>query len=190
MGDGVVLHELAASCGKVRAGAGAGWGVPRLSGWRTSCETCSTRSRRGDTIFAPAMLELEPTQADGVRPAQALPEGAGEPAGVHERAGCADDEQRVGAGVAAEPCFLQGDERLPGGLGAELYGGVRTVVATGRRQGLSALAALCAMGGNCGLIGPRQLRLGLPPHLCPFCQLCVQKRVERGEGIDASYPTQ
>ena len=54
--------------------------------------------------------------------AQPLPEGAGAVAGVHERPGGADDEQRVGAGLAADRSFPQGDERLPGGVG---WGSVR-----------------------------------------------------------------
>lgn len=70
--------------------------------------------------------------------AQALPEGAGAVAGAHEQPGGADNERRVGAGFAAKHDLPQGNERLPGG---GLYGGVRTVVSTGHRQGFTAPAA-------------------------------------------------
>ena len=70
---------------------------------------------------------------------EALLGAAGAVAGSHERPGRADDEKRIGAGLAAERELPQDDERLPAGVACEVG---QTVVGMGHRQGSAVLGAL------------------------------------------------
>ena len=195
VGEGAVLHELAASRAKsvperVMAGARPEVWVADLFGSQqghgTQAQVCLAHQVRdvqyaidaGDTIFAPAMLEflkravhlgrkrervkdstmqrhrrellkrlatvleLEPTQADGIR--------------LHKRytkvqaqllVFMSDREVPTTNNVSEQALRMSAVFRkVTNGFrvewGAELYGGVRTVVATGRRQGFTALAAI------------------------------------------------
>ena len=195
VGEGAVLHELAASRAKsvperVMAGARPEVWVADLFGSQQGhgeqAQVCLAHQVRdvqyaidaGDAIFAPAMLEflqravhlgrkraqvkdrtmqrhrrellkrlaavleLEPTQADGIRLRKRYVK-------VREQllVFMSDREVPTTNNVSEQALRLSAVFRkVTNGFrvewGAELYGGVRTVVATGRRQGFTALAAL------------------------------------------------
>ena len=89
-----------------------------------------------------AVLELEPTQADGIRLRKRYLK-------VREQllVFMSDREVPTTNNVSEQALRMSVDFRkVKNGFqvewGAELYGGVRTVVATGRQQGFTALAAL------------------------------------------------
>ena len=195
VGEGAVLHELAASRAKsvperVMAGARPEVWVADLFGSQqghgSKAQVCLAHQVRdvqyaidaGDTIFAPAMLaflqravhlgrkreqvkdstmqrhrrellkrlaavlELEPTQADGIRLRKRYLK-------VREQllVFMSDREVPTTNNVSEQALRMSAVFRkVTNGFrvewGAELYGGVRTVVATGRQQGFTALAAL------------------------------------------------
>ena len=81
--------------------------------------------------------------ATGRKPTvQALSEGVGAVAGIHERPRSTDNDQRVGAGLRMSAVFRKVTNGFRVEWGVELYGGARTAVATGRQQGFTALTAL------------------------------------------------
>lgn len=207
VGEGAVLHELAASRAKsvperVMAGARPEVWVADLFGSQqghgSKAQVCLAHQVRdvqyaldaGDTIFAPAMLaflkravqlgrkrekvkdstmqrhrrellkrlaavlELEPTQADGIRLRKRYLK-------VQEQllVFMSDREVPTTNNVSEQALRMSAVFRkVTNGFrvewGAELYGGVRTVVATGRRQGFTALAALRTTLEGASILAP------------------------------------
>ena len=145
MGDGVVLHELAASCGKCvpeRVLDGACpvvWVAHQLRDVQHALEA-------GDTIFRPGDAGTR-ADAGGRDPAAQALRRVQEslPVFMSERDVPTTNNVSEQA-LRLSTVFRKVTNGFRAAWGAELYGGVRTVVATGRRQGLSALAALCATG--------------------------------------------
>ena len=100
------------------------------------------RHRRGLLKRLAAVLELEPTQADGIRLRKRYLK-------VREQllVFMSDREVPTTNNVSEQALRMSAVFRkVTNGFrvewGAELHGGVRTVVATGRQQGFTALAAL------------------------------------------------
>ena len=88
--------------------------------------------------------------------------------------------------MAAEHDFPQGDERVPGRVGTELYGAVRSGLATGRLHGLSALGALGAtLEGRSLLLAPAAEEPGQAPSGRPssWLQSCPPRFGGVGEQL-------